>query len=363
MRNKIAFVIKTINGLYLFRRELVETLAADGDVIILAPNGPRNEYFRQLGCRIIETPINSHGINPISEMKLWFKYKRILKKEKPTIVFTYTIKPNIYVGALCASLGIQYVANITGLGTAVEKKGLFQKVVLSLYRFGLRKAQKVFFQNTESKEFMIKNRIVEQSKCDLIPGSGVNLEYFQLLEYPSAETIDFVFISRIMKEKGIEEYLTSAEYIRNKYQHTRFHVCGGASDEFDQRLKSLHQNGRIIYHGSVPDVRKIHMFSSCTILPSFYPEGISNVLLESAACGRPIITTNRAGCRETVDDGISGFIIKQKDSNDLIEKIEKFLCLTWEQRREMGLRGRSKVEKEFDRKIVIERYLKELPKA
>ena len=360
MKCRIAIIINSINGLYLFRRELIETLLKNNDVMIIAPDGPRKDYFEKLGCLVIETPINEHGTNPITELGLLLKYKNILKENSPDIVFTYTIKPNVYAGIACAILGIPHVANITGLGTAVENKGLLQIITLGLYKLGLRKSQRVFFQNYQSKEFLIKNRVVKPDICELIPGSGVNLTHFQVLEYPNKDTIEFAFISRIMREKGIEEYLTMAKYIREKYPNTKFHVCGGASGEYERELKKLNDKGVIIYHGIISDVREIHKISSCTILPSFYPEGISNVLLESAACGRPLITTDRAGCRETVCDGVTGLLVKQKDADDLIRKVEIFMMMNFEKRRQMGLAGRKKVEQEFDRNIVINKYLVEV---
>ena len=191
-------------------------------------------------------------------------------------------------------------------------------------------------------------------------GSGVNLSRFVPIEYPSDKTVEFAFISRIMKEKGVDQYLEAAEYIRKKYPNTVFHVCGFCEQAYEERLKDLHDRGVIVYHGMVRDIKTVLKDIHCTIHPTYYPEGISNVLLESSACARPIITTNRSGCREVIDDGVNGFIVNQKDSKDLIEKTEKFLSLSWEERKNMGLAGRAKVEREFDRQIVVEKYCDEL---
>lgn len=195
---------------------------------------------------------------------------------------------------------------------------------------------------------------------DMLPGSGVNLQNYAVSEYPKGETIDFVFVSRIMKEKGIDQYLEAAKVIRERYPETRFHICGFCEQAYENRLKQMTDEGIIIYHGLVKDMAGVYAKMSCTIHPTYYPEGLSNVLLESAACGRPIITTNRSGCREVVDDGINGYVIKEKDSQDLIDKIELFLKKKPEERKQMGLAGRRKVEKTFDRKIVIEKYLNEV---
>jgi galacturonosyltransferase len=188
----------------------------------------------------------------------------------------------------------------------------------------------------------------------------VNLQRFSPLEYPGEETTEFVFISRIMKEKGADQYLEAAEYIREKYPNTRFHICGFCEQAYEQKLKDLHDKGIIIYHGMVRDVKQVIAKTHCTIHPTYYPEGLSNVLLESAACARALITTNRSGCREVIDNGINGFVVEQKNAQDLIEKIEAFLALPWEQKKAMGIAGRAKVEKEFDRQIVVEKYLQEM---
>lgn len=360
---KIMILANSDTGLYKFRRELLEKLTKEHQVYICLPNGDFVPAMVEMGCRFIHCDkLERRGKNPFKEAKLVSFYKEVLKKESPDIVFTYTIKPNIYGGMACRRLKIPYVVNITGLGSAVENAGIMQKVTLILYKMGLKDAQKVFFQNTENRDFMLNKKVISGA-YDLLPGSGVNLSQYQQHEYPNNETIDFVFIARIMKEKGIDQYLDAAEFIRKKYPQTRFHVCGACKEEYRVKLEKLHQDKTIIYHGKVKDMVKIYQNISCTIHPTYYPEGLSNVLLESSATGRPIITTNRSGCREVIDDGVNGYICKQKDSVDLIKQIEKFLELSWEERKNMGFAGRKKVEKEFDRNIVINKYLQEVTKV
>ena len=362
MKETILIIGNATNGLFLFRRELLERLVKDYDVVILAGDTGSVEDLRKMGCKITISDIERRGTNPIKEFQLLRYYRSQIKKIKPKIVLTYTIKPNVYGGMACADLGVPYVANITGLGTAVEQKGPMQKPMLFLLKRGLRKAQKVFFQNTENRDFLLKHHII-RGAYDVIPGSGVNLERFPLLEYPQNETIDFAFISRIRKEKGIDQYLDAAKYIREKYPNTRFHVCGGAGETYTKLLNELTEAGTILYHGKISDVAGMHRISCCTIHPTYYPEGMSNVLLESCACGRPIITTDRPGCREIVEDGVNGYVVKQQDSRDLIDKIETFLKLSWEEKRQMGLAGREKVVREFDRNIVVSKYLEEIRRA
>jgi galacturonosyltransferase len=304
--------------------------------------------------------LDRHGTNPLQELKLISFYKELIKKVKPDIVFTYTIKPNVYGGIVCSKLNIPYIANITGLGTAVENDGIMQKLTLFLYKKGLKKAQKVFFQNSSNRDFMLSKGVITGA-YGMLPGSGVNLNQYHVMNYPERDLINFLFIARVMKEKGIDQYLDAAETIHKKYPQTIFNICGAYEPEYDRtRMEKLISDGIVVYHGLVNDIAEMHKTSACTIHPTYYPEGLSNVLLESCACGRPIITTDRPGCREVVDNGINGYIVNQKDSKDLIDKIEKFLSMSFEERKQMGLAGRAKAEREFDRQIVVEAYIREI---
>lgn len=356
---RVLIVANADIGLYKFRKELLEELVKENEVYIALPKGDFYNDLVSIGCKFINTELDRHGTNPLRELKVVFLYKKTIKKIKPDIVFTYTIKPNVYAGMACASLGVPYVANVTGLGTAVENPGLMQFVTVNLYKYGLRKAQKIFFQNAENRDFMLKHKVVKGS-YDMLPGSGVNLNNYVVTEYPNGDTVDFVFVSRIMKEKGIDQYLDAAKEIRKRHPETRFHICGFCEQAYEEELQNLNANGTIIYHGLVKDMAAIYRQMSCTVHPTYYPEGLSNVLLESAASGRPIITTNRAGCREVVDDGINGYVVEEKNSEDLINKIEMFLTKSVAERQTMGLAARAKVEKEFNRQIVIEKYMGEL---
>lgn len=367
---KILILANNDVGLYKFRKELLEELIYPGsfikgrkedscEVFIALPNGKFIKKLEEMGCHFIDIPVDRRGINPFKDLKLIYQYNKVIKKVKPDIVLGYTIKPNIYGGMVSSWNNIPYVVNITGLGTAVENKGLLQTITLFLYSIALKKVKTVFFQNEDNEEFFTKHKLCI-GKHKMLPGSGVNLKYYDLMEYPKADTVDFVFIARIMREKGIEEYLEAAKIIRKKYPHTRFHICGFCEQNYEEKIKRLVEDNIVIYHGLVSEMKEIYKNIHCTIHPTFYPEGLSNVLLESAASGRPIITTNRSGCREVIEDGINGYLIKERDSKDLIEKIEKFLSLTQEERKAMGLAGRKKIEKEFDRKIVVGKYLDEI---
>lgn len=360
---KVLFLVNHDIVIYNFRLEVIERLISDGhEVHISSPYGERIDDLVKLGCKYYQIDIFRHGTNPLQEIKLLKAYKRLIAKIRPDIVLTYTIKPNIYGGIACQMKNIPYVANITGLGTAVENTGMIQKISILLYRYALRKSQKVFFQNTENQQFFVQHKIA-LDRMDLLSGSGVNLKRFLPLPYPSDETIEFVFISRIMKEKGIEQFLEAAKVISKKFQHTRFHICGFCEDEYKGKLNEFINAGTVIYHGLLRDVKEILVKTHCTIHPTFYPEGISNVLLESAACARPLISTDRSGCREVIEDGVNGYIIPQQDTQALISAIEKFIRLSNIEREKMGLCGRLKVEKEFDRQIVVEKYIDEINKV
>lgn len=357
---KVLILANNDVGLYNFRLEIIEKLIEENfQVYISSPYGERMNDLEDMGCKYIETNISRHGTNIFEDFKLLLHYRTMMKSIRPDIVLSFTIKPNIYGGMASRLLSIPYIANITGLGTAVENAGIMQKVTVLLYKIAFKKINRVFVQNEENLQFFIDQKIA-LGRHQLIPGSGVNLERFPLLEYPSDETIRFVFISRIMKEKGIDQYLEMAEYIKERYPNTEFHVCGFCEDAYEDILNDYEKRGIIIYHGMVRNVVEIIEKTHCTIHPTYYPEGMSNVLLESAACGRPIITTDRSGCREIVDDGKNGYLVNMKDSNDLINKVERFLMLTQEEKINFGLAGRKKIEQEFDRDIVVNAYLEEI---
>ena len=367
---KVLILANNDVGLYKFREELLSELLYPGsflkdriadpcEVFISLPYGEFVPELVEMGCVFIDTPLERHGMNPITELRLKSRYKQIIREVCPDIVFSYTIKPNLYGGMACKALKIPCVMNITGLGTAVENGGFLQKIMLLLYKIALPGAQKVFFQNIENEHFFSEHGLA-LGKHDMIPGSGVNIEHYSVLDYPPEDTVEFVFISRIMKEKGIDQYLEAAKAIRKKYPQTRFHICGACEPEYDGELQKLINDKTVIYHGLVKDIGAIHKVTHCTVHPTYYPEGMSNVLLEACACGRPIVTTDRAGCREIIDAQINGFVVKQKDSNDLIEKLERFIQLPYEQKNAMGLAAREKVEKDFNRQIVVRKYMKEL---
>lgn len=350
--------------LLFIRMELLETLIKKGyEVYVSFPRTDKAIEFEKIGCNYIETKtkIKRRKVTPMKDLALLKEYQRMIKKIRPEVVLTYTVKPNIYGGIACQITKTPYIANITGLGI-LERNGMLKHIGVLLHRYALKKANCVFCQNTDNEK-VLKKYHIGNNTLRKIPGSGVNIDKFQQMPYPEEDSIQFLFIGRILKQKGIEEYIEMAKQVRENHPNTRFHVLGACEEEkYEKILKEAEQKQIIIYHGLQYDIRPFLEKSHCTIHPTYHPEGMSNVLLESLACGRPIITTNRSGCKEIVEDGINGYVVKQQNVADLTQKVEQFLALPNEEKRKMGEKGRKKIEKEFDRNIVVQAYIEEIEK-
>lgn len=349
-------------GLYSFRKELLESIIKDGHrVHVSFPNGNYVSKISNLGCKYIECSyLERHGKNPLKDLALLFHYLKVLDNVKPDIVLSYTIKPNIYGGMACRLKRIPYITNITGLGNSIQNGGILQKLALVLYKCGIRSALKVFFQNTANKDFMAKHGIVKNTET--LPGSGVNLEQHCFEEYPEDDRkIIFTTIGRIMRDKGINEILSAAEIIRKKYPFVHFRLIGGFDEAYQDIVERAVRDEIIEY---IQEQTDIHPFikESHAIVHASYHEGMSNVLLESAATGRPVIATNIPGCQETYEEGVSGIGFLPRNTKDLVRALEEFINLPYEKKTEMGIAGRRKMEREFDRQIVIKRYLEEINK-
>lgn len=350
-------------GLYNFRKELLEELIKQNyEVFISLPNDEYVPKLKNLGCHYVETELERRGTNPLKDSKLFFHYIKIIKQLKPDIVLTYTIKPNVYGGLACRVTNTPYLTNITGLGTSLENKSMIQKITMSLYKIGLKKASCLFFQNDTNLKFFMDNQIAK-NKTRLVPGSGVNIQHHSYEKYPEDDQkIRFLFIGRMMKAKGIEELLQAASIIKNKYPNTQFDLVGGCEEDYQQKLADLQSSEVITYHGQQEDIQTFIKKSHATILPSHH-EGTANVLLESASAGRPVLASRVPGCKETLDEGISGLGFEVKNVDSLVGTIEKFINMPYEQKREMGIAGREKMEREYDRQIVVNAYLDEINKV
>lgn len=361
---KVLILANYMMGLMSFRRELLIALRENGyDVVVSAPYDKKYDgQLEAMGCRFVETNVDRRGINPIKDMSLVMAYRKLMKKERPDVVLSYTIKPNLYGGLACQLAGIPQIVNITGLGTAVENPGMLQKVIIGMYKVCMRKIQVMFFQNTANKNFCKDHRMIS-GRAELLPGSGVNLDRFTFEPMPEGDVVIFIAIGRAMTQKGTGEYLDMAEKVKREYPNTEFHVLGACDDgDYKERIERLHNAGIIVYDGVTSDVRPFLKNVHCTVHASYYPEGMSNVLLESCASGRAIITTGRPGCGEIVEDGRNGFLCRAQDVENLCEQVRKFIRLSTDERAAMGKAAREKVEREFDRQIVVNKYLTEIEK-
>lgn len=358
--SKVVMLINDTTYAYNLRAALIRELIEKGiKVVIVCRVLKHKDKLEAMGAEIIEAGANRHGTNPLEDLKLLHRYKQILKEERPDVVLTYNIKPNVYGGMACRRLKIPFLVNVTGLGTPVENPGVLQKLSILLYKNGVKGAACVFFQNAHNLAFFQEHHMLTKSaKARVIPGSGVDLAVHPLLPWPQEKELHFLFAARVMREKGIDYFLSAARRFAD--ETTIFDVCGACDDE--RYLELLQNEPAVRYHGEQGDLTPFYQKASCFLYPSYYPEGMSNVLLEAAAAGRPVIAADRAGCRETLENEVTGYLVPIKDEKVVLEAVERFLNLSDEERRQMGQRGREKMEREFDRRFVVEAYLEEINK-
>lgn len=353
---KLLIFANSDSAIYKFRSELIKELSKTFKIGIGVPFG---EYMKEIendNYDFFDIPVNRHGLNPVEDLKLLGKYNKVIKQYKPDVVLLYTVKPNIYGSIACSINKVPCLCNITGLGTAVETPGKLQKLLILMYRYAMRKEHTIFFQNEHGREFFREHKIGREDQYYMLPGSGVNLERFQPMPYPSGDTVKYLFVARIIKEKGIEEFLSVAKRFHAEGRNAEFHICGKCEQTYEDILSKLNEEGVIVYHGLVKDMRAMYEMASCVVLPSYYPEGQSNVLLEGAASCRVLITTDHPGCREAVDDGVTGYLVKKKNADDLYEKAMLFYNLPLIEKEKMGKLGRDKMVSEFDRGIIVDAY-------
>lgn len=355
---KIMILANSSSGLYDFRNDLVKQLLTEYEVVASLPDTVKTAELEAEGVRVINTEINRHGVNPKEDFGLYKAYRKILKEEKPDGVLTYTIKPNIYGGYACRKMKIPYFVTITGLGTTFQKEGILKKLVVTMYRVALKGAECVFFQNSVNRDIFVQNSI-KGKKSKLVMGSGVDLELHKVLDYPEENgKVQILYIGRNMKDKGTDELLSAAEHYKDD-ACVEFKLLGYSDGDYEETVRKYSEDGIIVTHEYDTDVDKHIRECSAVILPTYH-EGMSNVLQEAAASGRPVIASDIPGCREIFEEGKTGFSCEPKNTASLIQAIEKFISLSREERRKMGLEGRIKVEREFDRRKVTRDYLEEI---
>ena len=357
---KILILANSDVGLYRFRKELLQKLLEETHTVFIAlPEGGMVDKLIQMGCVFVRTEIDRRGTNPVKDLILLKRYIHVIRTISPDVVLTYTIKPNIYGGMACRILKKKYMANITGLGSALEKGGIISAISVFLYRLALKEASCLFFQNTANRDNMHVFRIRGKREI-LIPGSGVNTAEYTFEPYPDqAEPVEFLFIGRIMKEKGIEELVAAAKRVKKKHPDVRFQVAGECEEDYQNLLETAQRKGILTYLGFRDDVHALIRECSALVLPS-YQEGMSNVLLEASSSGRPVLASRIPGCMETVEEGVTGLCFEAGSAESLTEAFFTFIGLSYEEKKEMGIRARRKMEQEFDRTIVIQTYLQEI---
>ncbi|MGM9652775.1 MAG: glycosyltransferase family 4 protein [Eubacteriales bacterium] len=347
-------------GLYQFRRELIAKLQKKHEVLLSLPDGELVRPFEEMGCRFLSTPVDRRGLHAGKDLSLFCRYRRMLKKEKPDLVITYTIKPNIYGGLACRLAGIPYAANITGLGTAFQKRGALRALVTRMYRAALKHAHTVFFENSGNMETLLTEQIVRREQCCLLPGAGVNLERYAPAPYPSGEApVRFLFIGRVMAEKGIGELFSAMERLHREAVPCSLDVVGGYEENYADRIQEYTAQGWLVYHGYQKDVRPFIERAHCFVLPSWH-EGMANTNLECAAMGRPLITSRIHGCMEAVVEGESGLLCEPQDADSLYDCMLRFCRMPSGSRRAMGEAGRHHMEAVFDRRNVVSATLERI---
>lgn len=361
---KIAVIENSLFSTYTMRDSLMKALMQKGyEITILTHTNSFVSHVEKTGLKVIN--IGSGNLNPLKVFKYNLNLFLALKKIKPDVCLTFSIRPAIFGNFITRYLGIPTITNITGVGPLFTSKNPAYRIARFIYRFALVKSKKVFFQNFDDLQLFVEKKFVRKEIAKRIPGSGVDYEKFSPISKKEKEPGNFIFlfIGRLIKDKGIFEFVEAARIIRKKYPDILFHVIGPfwhqnlkSNTISKSELRNWIIEGIIDYEGEKKDIRKFIGKADCIVLPS-YREGTSNILLEAASMEKPIITTNTTGCKETVEDGITGFLCQVKNSQDLADKMEMMYLLSADQRNEMGRRGREKMIKEYDKEIVIKNYM------
>ena len=359
---KVCFIVNHHVVIYNFRKEIVRRFLSEGvEVHIISPGGQGVDKLISDGAVWHDVPVDRRGTSISGDIKLYKKYKEMLSEIRPDFVLCYTIKPNLYGGMAAKRLKIPFVITITGLSAGLENGGKTAFVIKTLYRYVLKGVQRIFFQNQSNLDFFLKNKLT-YGKEKLVPGSGVNLDEFTYQTMPEGPA-KFVYVARVMREKGIDEYLLAAKLIKAKYPETEFLICGFLEDDYKDILAEAEADGSVKYLGMVDNINEVLKTVHCIVHPSFYPEGISNAILEAITTGRAVITTDMPGCRELCIDGDNGYLVPIQDSSAVAKAMEKFINLSQDAKAEMGRKGHELAASRFDRNIVIDAVFEEFNKA
>jgi glycosyltransferase involved in cell wall biosynthesis len=360
-RPKVLIVLNAAWNLANFRMGLIEGLQQAGYEVVAA--APADGHEKKLKCRFVNLPMDSGGTHPLRDAALLLRFVRMLYAERPDVFLGYTIKPNVYGSIACRLLSIPVINNIAGLGATFVRTTWVTRVVRGLYRVALRKSVVVFFQNEDDQATFLTQRLVRAEQTARLPGSGVDLNQFSPRPFVAHEGgVIFLLVARLLWDKGVGEFVQAARLLRERGVRARFQLLGfldvkNPSAVARADVDAWVADGIVEYLGSSDDVRPYIAAADCVALPS-YREGVSRTLLEAAALGRPIIASNVPGCREVVDDAVTGFLCNARDAEDLARKMMQMIDVGGARRKEMGDRGRLKVEREFDEQLVVAQYLK-----
>lgn len=360
----IGITANTCWYIYNFRANTIKNLISKGYfVYVIAPFDEYTNRLLELGVTHIDIYIDQGGTNPFNDFRTMIGFYKIYSSViKLHVVLNFTPKNNIYSTVAAYLNGVKVINNIAGLGLIFINQGLMAKIVLGLYRISQRLADKVFFQNDDDKSAFLEKKIIPETIADRLPGSGVDLNRFKYTPVNNQNKIVFILVARMLYDKGVGHYVDAARFLIGKYGHkVEFNLLGfldskNPSAVSCEQMDSWVEEGIVNYLGSTDCVENFISGSDCVVLPSFYREGVPRSLLEAAAMGKPIITTDNVGCRETVQHQVNGFLCLPQSTDSLIEMLDRFINLNPEERISMGLASRAKVEREFDEKIILEKY-------
>jgi glycosyltransferase involved in cell wall biosynthesis len=373
---KILIALNSAWNLLNFRSGLIKAFVAQGHTLVLvAPKDENVQALENLDTRFVDMPINSHSINPMYDLVLLWRYMKLLREEKPDVIFTFTVKPNVYCSLAARFLNIPVINNISGLGSVFIKDGWVAFVLRALYKISLARSNKVFFQNPDDLKYFLTHRLVNERFTALLPGSGVDLQRFKPTELPylnqirkkhTATDSQFVFllVCRMLKEKGIEEYVHAARLLKQLSPNVIFALLGPIDNDnpsaiSESQMQFWVNEGAVSYWGSTNDVRIQIAKADCIVLPS-YREGTPRSLLEAAAMSRPLVASNVPGCREVIQDGVNGFMCLPRNAHSLASAMKNILNLSSTTLKSMGRASRHLAEIKFDEQIVIKKYINSL---
>jgi len=363
MAGTVVLAANSVWNILNYRRGLIRTLKGAGyQVVVFAPSGPEIDAIRDLGADYYPIAMNPRGRSPLADLRSFGEYVRQLRRIRPIAFLGFTAKPNIY-GSMAARLcGVPAINNISGLGMVFARRDRLMRLVSALYRVALRRSAVVFFQNRDDQALFETMGLVPRGRSSVLPGSGIDTDYFAPAEAMPAEPFVFLLSARLLWEKGIREYVEAARRVGAQRAGIRFRILGIIEPDSPEavgaeQLSDWAAQGIIEYLGAADDVRPIYAEAHCIVLPSYYREGIPRVLLEASSMAIPVITTNMPGCRDAVDEGVTGLICEPRSVDSLAQVMEQMLELGATKRAAMGAAGRRKMEREFREELVHRAYL------